>query len=284
VNKAGLDYAANAVVYWPGEALRNQFVQSCTASGKDPDAVLAAFLGVDGEAERFWSDAYSNLKSGKVRLVFVADRIPPELQRIVEFLNERMAPTEVLGVEIMQYAGEGLTAHMPRVIGQTTAAMDVKAGRKYGRVSYPVEPLSDTEFLACVSEHADSRMAPSMAKVLQWLASESKLSTSAERKGQVQHITTVTTATATNRFLSIFAPTTKDGTRRDGRIHHNAFRTLLGEDDRHEFWIRLSSIPGLGWTPEEVAKAASIPTTSLMVDGAAEHLVAALQWALRRVN
>jgi hypothetical protein len=31
----------------------------------------------------------------KVRLLFVADRIPPELKRDVEFLNKQMSPAEV---------------------------------------------------------------------------------------------------------------------------------------------------------------------------------------------
>jgi hypothetical protein len=31
-----------------------------------------------------------NLKAGKLRLIFVADELPSELRRIVEFLNEQM--------------------------------------------------------------------------------------------------------------------------------------------------------------------------------------------------
>jgi ribosomal protein L30E len=33
----------------------------------------------------------ANLRAGKVRLVFVADEIPAELRRVVEFLNSQMA-------------------------------------------------------------------------------------------------------------------------------------------------------------------------------------------------
>ena len=40
-------------------------------------------------------------------MIFVADRIPHELRRIVEFLNQQMDPAEVLAVELRQYtAGE----------------------------------------------------------------------------------------------------------------------------------------------------------------------------------
>jgi hypothetical protein len=64
-------------------------------------------LGDDLELERFWDEVEQNLRSGRVRLVFVSDVIPPELRRVIEFLNERMSPTEVVGVEIKQYVGHG---------------------------------------------------------------------------------------------------------------------------------------------------------------------------------
>src|SRR5262249_30776823 len=33
-----LDYASNAVVYWPVEEIRKQFEKTCEISGKNPDA------------------------------------------------------------------------------------------------------------------------------------------------------------------------------------------------------------------------------------------------------
>ena len=41
-------------------------------------------------------------------MLFVADRIPAELRRIVEFLNEQMDPAEVLALELRPYQGEEL--------------------------------------------------------------------------------------------------------------------------------------------------------------------------------
>ena len=61
---------------------------------------------------------YPDLLARRMRLIFVADQIPPELRRVVEFLNQTMNQVEVLAVEIPQYAGEGLRALVPRVIGQ----------------------------------------------------------------------------------------------------------------------------------------------------------------------
>jgi hypothetical protein len=44
--------------------------------------------------------------AGNVRLVFISDAIPDGLKVIVEFLNERMTPTEVLAVEVRQYLAD----------------------------------------------------------------------------------------------------------------------------------------------------------------------------------
>lgn len=119
-----LEYAANAGVYWPIESIIAQFEANCRDRGRDPEQVFESFLGSDADEELFWQKVKTNLQAGKVRLVFVGDRIPSELRQVVEFLNEQMDPAEVLAVELKQYASEeeGLRTLVPRVIGQTVEA------------------------------------------------------------------------------------------------------------------------------------------------------------------
>ena len=93
-----LDYAANGTAYWPVESLRTQ-VESRAGEGQDGSDVLAEYLGVE-EPDRFWRTVEDNLRAGRVRLIFLADRLPAELVRIIEFLNEQMRDTEVLGIEL----------------------------------------------------------------------------------------------------------------------------------------------------------------------------------------
>ncbi len=128
-----IDYAANAVVYWPIETLRAAFESRLEREGGDADAELAAVLGPDADAEAYWDQAAANLKAGRIRLVFVADEIPRELRRVVEFLNEQMA-AEVIAIEVKQYVGpDGLRTLVPRVIGQTAAAETRKGPREKRR-------------------------------------------------------------------------------------------------------------------------------------------------------
>ena len=118
-----IDYAANAGVYWPVESIIAKFEVNCRENGRDPEQVFEKFLGKDANEEKFWQKVKTNLQAGKIRLVFVAEDIPAELRRIVEFLNEQMDPVEILALEIKQYVSQkGLRTLVPRVIGQTTEA------------------------------------------------------------------------------------------------------------------------------------------------------------------
>ena len=135
-----LDYAANAVLYWPVEEIKSMFEATCRGQNIDPDKRLEEFLDSPYETERFWQRAKENLITGKIRLLFVSDEIPTELRRIVEFLNSQMNRAEVLAVEIKQYTGKDQRSLVPRIIGQTEEAIqikgDVKSGRKWDEDSF----------------------------------------------------------------------------------------------------------------------------------------------------
>lgn len=120
-----MDYAANAIRYGDPDRIRRLFHER----HEEPDAVLKRCLG-RSDPETYWNEVRDNLDRGRVRMVFVADRIPSELQGIVEFLNGQMSPAEVLAVEVTQYEGEGLRTLVPRVIDQTAAAEQKKNRQK----------------------------------------------------------------------------------------------------------------------------------------------------------
>lgn len=115
-----LDYAANATEYWPIEIIRESYEKL--------GSNLYEELGIDEQNEElFWSNVSTNLKSGKIRLMFVADEIPMSLRRIIEFLNGQMTDTEVLGLEIKQFISEfNIKTLVPILIGQTSEAIQVK--------------------------------------------------------------------------------------------------------------------------------------------------------------
>jgi hypothetical protein len=126
-----LEYAANAVVHWT----RDDIVQSFNRGYETEDAASEAldeFLRHGGAEQElsdydlFWQRVEANLRAGELLLVIVADEIPRELARIVEFLNEQMQAT-VQAVELRWFTSEtGTKTLVPRLIGATERA----AGKK----------------------------------------------------------------------------------------------------------------------------------------------------------
>lgn len=122
-----LDYAANAVLHWPIEAIREAFERRCEQEKKSPERELQTVLGPNESPEDFWVKVKTNLQAERIRIVFVADAIPKELRTIVEFLNRQMDPTEVHAVEIRNYEGSGIRTLLPRVFGQTAQSEQKKS-------------------------------------------------------------------------------------------------------------------------------------------------------------
>ncbi len=143
-----LDYAANAVSYWAIEEIIRRFKEQCKSLNRDPFYVLEGFLEGENEPDNFWELTKTNLKAGKIRMLIIADYIPKELQRIIEFLNEQMTPAEFLGLEIKQFSGnDNVRTLVPRVVGQTTAADKIK-GLNKGKDSNWTEETFFSELMA----------------------------------------------------------------------------------------------------------------------------------------
>ena len=162
-----LDYAANAVLYWPVETIRQRFEETCREASSDPDSVVAEFIGLAGAADAdtkiagFWDTVETNLRAGKIRLIFAADEIPPELKRVVEFLDEQMNPAEVLAIEIRQYVGTGVRTLVPSVIRSSKRAAAVGGSRT--SIQWDRE-----SFLKALEDRGGAEAVAVATKVLEW--------------------------------------------------------------------------------------------------------------------
>lgn len=146
-----MDYAANGVVYWPEGRLESSFFETCRIRGTDPALTLLEFLG-DQDASSFWSQVQSNLTAGKIMLVIAADVIPPELARIVEFLNDQMR-ADVRAVELRYFLGpDGRRSLAPRIIGVTEKTRASKSTSSMGRLP----PMSVEDWFQKILSGADA--------------------------------------------------------------------------------------------------------------------------------
>jgi len=102
-----LEYVANGVEYWSMDRLRQVAKGTAQQSGKSLDDAVRELVGEDdADIEQYWKVVEANLCSLRLRLVFVMDRTPKEVHRLVEFLNRAMSPIEVLAVDIKQFQGK----------------------------------------------------------------------------------------------------------------------------------------------------------------------------------
>lgn len=132
-----LEYAAHAANTWTAKELRQTFEESATSSGTEPDQQLGELLDEDDDtdADQFWEKVATNLTATRLRLLFVADEIPDELERIVMFLNAQMHNVEVLAVEIKQFKGQHSQTLVPRVIGRIADSSQRSSSRARSRLS-----------------------------------------------------------------------------------------------------------------------------------------------------
>ncbi|MBX3502457.1 MAG: hypothetical protein KF889_23685 [Alphaproteobacteria bacterium] len=158
-----LDYAANGVVYWRLDVLVDAFEETCRARGENAEQVLNEFLDSSVSIEAFWKTVEANLRAGHVRMVFVADHVPPELRRIVEFLNEQMRPAEVTAIQIAHFQGaDGGRVLVPQIIGETERATAVKS------VDGTRTPISTDEWIAKLAEAHGEDAASATRRLVEW--------------------------------------------------------------------------------------------------------------------
>jgi hypothetical protein len=131
-----LDYAANAAVYWSIDNVKH-CLQLQHGGPERAQEKLDAFLESAGvEEDDFWRRVEKNFEEHNIRIVFVADELPRQLRRVIEFLNGQMKDVEVLGIELRQFRTDAdqspaLRAIAPSVVGRTSEA-EIAKGRAAG--------------------------------------------------------------------------------------------------------------------------------------------------------
>jgi hypothetical protein len=267
-----LDYAANGVVYWPLEQLRELFARQCERDGLDPVSAVREFAGSDLDVEEFWGRAGNNLRAGKVRMVFVSDEIPRELARVVEFLNGQMSPADVIAIEIKQYVGaDEVKTLVPRVIGQT-AEVEARKGRRTSGEGRQWDEQSLFADLAARRREEETGIA---RELYDWMLARGWRPTFGRGKQDGSWIPALAANGREHYPIALYSY---------GRIevqfqHLKARAPFDEEQTRLELLRRLNEIPGVSFGPEVITKRPSIPLSLLASDPAAlEKLKGVIQW------
>jgi hypothetical protein len=206
-------------------------------------------------------------------MLFVADQIPSELRRIVEFLNEQMDPAEVLAIEIRQFIGEGQKILVPRVIGQTAEAERKKS------VS-GTKQWDESTFFTALTEQQGQSKADIVRRILAW---------SKERFPRIRW--------GTGPLNPSFMPVLPAGNFKylpfavylDGsfevRFQYLRDRPPFDcEDMRKELLRRLNAIPEVALPKNSIDRRPSIPLFALEELKAIEQLLHVMEWAIEVIS
>jgi hypothetical protein len=159
-----LDYAANASAHWSTSTIRATFEGACAGRGNDPEAMLLDRLGVGpDQADDYWQKVDTNLRAGRLRLIFLADQIPVELRRIIEFLNAQMQPAEVLGLELKQFGADPGAVLVPKIVGRTAEAERAKS-----QGPRPTRQWDEGSFFEALAEGRAAREVDAAKKLFGW--------------------------------------------------------------------------------------------------------------------
>ncbi len=274
-----LDYAANAVVYWPVETIRAAMEATCQGRGEDPAQLVAELIEAAPDdtaaVDEFWRDVSTNLRAGRIRLVFVADEIPPELKRIVEFLNAQMEQTQVLAVQINQYVGEGLKTLVPRVIGLTAEAEQAKGGgRPAGR------QWDEATFFERLASRAKPDEVEAARKILQWAtreplrvwwgrgANSGSFVPTIDHKGREQQLFAVWTYARVEIYF----------------FWYQYKPPFDAESKRVELLSRLNSIPGVSLPADSIVKRPGIRLSVLATPANMEQFLRIFNWVVEEIR
>ena len=273
-----LDYAANGVLYWPLERIRSMFQSNCETHKIDTDEAFSAFIGDNSDQEEFWNRVKTNLQAGRVRLVFVADLIPPELRRVVEFLNVQMDPAEVLAVEIKQYIGQGLRTLVPRVVGQTASSQQKKASG-----SGDGHQWDETSFFAELARRSTPAEVKVARRLFDW-ANERKLRIW-WGKGRTDgaYFPMLDHKGATHWTFAVWTYKNTPAV----ELQFQWMKTRPPFDDegmRSELLRRLNDIPGVQLPDDSIGRRPGIPLSKLSDAQSLDAFIAAFDWVFQQVR
>lgn len=263
-----LDYAANAVVYWPVETIRAAFESTCQIAKRDAGDVFRECFGPDVDEEVFWRSVKTNLQAGRVRMLFVADEIPDELRRVVEFLNAQMDPAQVLAIEIRQFVGQNLRTLVPRAIGQTATAEQKK------RTARQARQWDETSFFQELESRQGKDEAGVARCILEWARSRATRVWWGKGATMGSFVPVVSHKGIDFQLFAVWTYGTVE-------IYFQWFINkppIDSEEVRLDLLARLNAIPGVSLRREVITKRPSISLASLIPDASLQEFLSAMEW------
>jgi hypothetical protein len=215
----------------------------------------------------------TNLQAGLVRLLFIADEIPTELRRVVEFLNSPMDPAEVLAIEVKQFVGENLKTLVPRVVGQTESARQKK---KVDRG----EPRQwdEASFFLDLSQRRNEQEAAVARRLLDWAKDHGLRVWWGQGKKDGSFFPSYIGGSGQHLLFSVWTYGSVEL-----QFQHMKRPPFADEANRKELAQRLSTI-GVSITDEALTRRPAFGLSVLLTPGVVDKFLGAFDWVLSEIK
>ena len=208
-------------------------------------------------------------------MIFVADEIPVELARIVEFLNSQMDPAEVLAIELKQFTNDTLQ-------NSSTAELSAERPEALGKKSggAPARQWDEPSFFEELERRRGVRESATCRELLAWgRANDLKIRWgSGSQDGSLFLLLELPTST----YYLVSAWTY-------GRVEIQ-FKMLSSQppfdnvEKRLELLRRLNQIHGVIMGAEAIERRPSIPLEILATADAVQELCVVMTWVIEEAK
>ena len=275
-----LDYAANAMAYWSVESIRASFEHTCGEAELSAGDALSDFLDDESDANEFWNRVKTNLQAGRLRLLFVADEIPDELRRVIEFLNAQMDPAEVLAIEIKQFAGESLKTLVPRLIGQTA-----EAERRKGSGKSTAVPWNESSFFEKLESNAGADQSGVARAILDWARSNASRIWWGRGTGTGSFVPILQRGREKHQLCSVHTGWKSTPPGIETQFQYLASKKPFEDPEkRRELLRKFNTIPGVNFSADAIDRRPSIPLAVFTSAAALRQLFDIFDWYQDQVN
>lgn len=231
-----LEYVANLRASTSADELRSAYEQQILGRDGEPEVALQQALGVTMSADEYWAGVGENLARGRIRGFVVADEIPEELRRIIEYLNEQLGESRFLALEVPQFkAGNGVTTLVPQIVAGSLEPPVKPAGPRPGG-QWDAERI-----IAAIEEKGDPGAADATRSLLQW-ASDHHLGIRFGRGSEWGTATLFVPIPSEPRLVTIWVPGTMQWPFGSYKPPFDAI------DRRRELLAKVAAISGVRWT------------------------------------
>lgn len=264
-----LDYAANGTAYWELDRLRQLAAESAKNAKESLEDRIRALTGDEAEVEAYWQKVDANLRAGRVRLMFVADEVPRELRRLVEFLNQQMPNVDVLALEMRQFVADGHRALAPRVVGR----VPVK------RRPAPARQWDEPRFMEALERHHPGAAATAR-QLLDWGERNGRYVWWGRGANSGSFFPMLDAGGRSHSFFSVWTSGTVEV-----QFQMMYVRPPMdAEARRQELARRLNDIPGVSIPADALRRRPSIPLIALADPNAMQQFLSAFEWVASEIQ